>query len=184
VDSTGLGSSVGEQAARRWVEAGVAAGVHRVRQRLGFSLQLRRKEHSRSRLVPEPGWCQEWSGISRSVLSVHMTPEDEDDLVQAVLASSLRPVEPSREIIVEMVNVLLNGLSDTLRRALDVEVRSSLPRPSTPAGIRLCRASWSLALPVHGFRFDVSWTIPEDEQLSMNRRLARSMAALVDAVTT
>ncbi|MGF1509679.1 MAG: hypothetical protein ACFB9M_09295 [Myxococcota bacterium] len=172
-------ASLDLEAARRWMETGVASGCARLGNRLGLHLFLSQRRIFRPVGV---GWCQHWEGVSKATLGVHLRPQDEDDAVQAVLSSSLRSVEPSREIVREMANVVLNGVTETLRRALDLELRSSLPHPETPTGVELCRTGWKLAFPVHGFRFQVSFTCPEAEVDGMRRRMAESLATLVEAV--
>lgn len=176
--ASGPDESLTRRAVLHWCEVGVRDGLVRAAARL----QLEMSAEEQPRYLPvEEAWVQRWSGGSRAELSLHMSADDEDDLIHGVLATSTRPVEPSREIVMEVANLVLNGLSATLSRALDLKVQSSLPRRLTqPRGVEVVRTAWIVRIGQREARMQVSLRVPEAELSTFRRRLGNSLAAMME----
>ena len=81
----------------------------------------------------------------------------------------------------EVANLVLNGLSATLSRALDLKVQSSLPRRLTqPRGVEVVRTAWIVRIGQREARMQVSLRVPEAELSTFRRRLGNSLAAMME----
>ncbi|MEM1023487.1 MAG: hypothetical protein AAGD10_15535 [Myxococcota bacterium] len=172
-DSPGLRDHFVERSARHWLLLGVSEGLEGLSRRL--QLEIEAEELEPGPPLPD-AWVQDWRGEASARLCMHMSPEAEDDLVHAVLAVSGPHVEPSREIVVEASNVLLNGLSLVLSRALGLQVRCGLPRRLAEGEDHweLMRTSWAAWLGNERFAFQVSVAVAQDELENIRRRLRES----------
>jgi len=172
-DSSGLRDHFVERSARHWLLLGVTEGLDKLSRRLQLDIDA---EEVETDTPLSDAWVQDWTGDAVAQLCMHMSPEAEDELVHAVLAVSPSHVEPSREIVFEASNLVLNGLSLVLSRALGLEVQSGLPRrlgAEVPRS-ELVRTSWTAWLGTERFSFQVSFAVAREELGPMRRRLRES----------
>lgn len=178
---SGPAESLRCQALSHWLGVGLDSAAERLAERVGSGLKIRLEHQPRADRLD--GWCQAFRGPFCGQAQLLCVPEEEVELIRAMVETSSGPLEPSRELVEECANVVLNGTLMSLSRALGVRLASGLPKRRSEVDLvpvfhrqialrwpsRTVRADLRLALdPAHVNRFEVA--------------LRRSLSAFMEAL--